>query len=130
MASRLIGDMTEEWKPEKYKDSFREDLMVAIRKKVKAGKTHELTEPDKEASGEKRESATVIDLVSLLKQSMGGKGKRKTAVTVEEESAPDKSRTRKTASATTKVAKRTIGGAVATKKKAVARKAATPRKAA
>ena len=138
MASRLIGDMTEAWKPEQYKDSFREDLMAAIRKKVKAGKTHELTEPDKEAAGEKRESATVIDLVSLLKQSMGGKGKRPKAAApaddADEVEAGDAVSSAKTArkAAPGKVAQRTIGRAPIAKKavakKAVAKKAAATRR--
>lgn len=71
MAMRLVDDMTGPWDPEAYRDDYREDLLEAIGRKIKAGKTHALTEP-----GEKppRESAKVIDLMSLLKQSIEQRG--------------------------------------------------------
>jgi DNA end-binding protein Ku len=71
MAMRLVDDMTGPWDPQAYRDDYREDLLEAIGRKIKAGKTHVLTEP-----GEKppRESAKVIDLMSLLKQSIEQRG--------------------------------------------------------
>lgn len=68
MALRLIDDMAEKWRPEKFKDSYRDDLMARIKEKIKKGQTEEITEPDK---GEKeRSSAEVIDLMALLKKSV------------------------------------------------------------
>ena len=68
MALRLIDDMAEEWKPEKFKDTYRDDLMERIKEKIKKGQTEEITEPDK---GEKETaSADVIDLMALLKKSV------------------------------------------------------------
>jgi DNA end-binding protein Ku len=68
MAMRLVEDMSDEWKPEKYKDTYRHDLMKRIEEKVKAGETEEITEPEKERRPEK--GAEVIDLMQLLKKSV------------------------------------------------------------
>ena len=68
MALRLVDDMSEEWQPEKFKDTYREDLLARIEAKVKAGQTQEITAPAKgedEAAG-----AEVIDLMALLKKSV------------------------------------------------------------
>jgi len=68
MALRLIEDMADEWQPEKYHDTYHEDLLKRIEEKVKAGQTEEITEPEKEAKAAK--GAEVIDLMSLLKKSV------------------------------------------------------------
>ena len=68
MAMRLVDDMADEWKPEKYKDTMREDLLKRIEEKVKAGETEEITAPEKERKADK--SADVIDLMGLLKKSI------------------------------------------------------------
>jgi DNA end-binding protein Ku len=71
MALRLIDDMSEKWKPERFKDTFRDDLMARIEEKVKAGQTEEITEPEK---GRKEPAgAEVIDLMALLKKSVARK---------------------------------------------------------
>jgi DNA end-binding protein Ku len=71
MALRLIDDMAEKWQPEKFKDTYRDDLLARIEEKVKAGQTEEITAPEKG----KRETggAEVIDLMALLKKSVGRK---------------------------------------------------------
>jgi DNA end-binding protein Ku len=68
MALRLVDDMSGEWQPEKYHDTYHEDLLKRIEEKVKAGQTEELTEPAKEAKTEK--GGEVIDLMALLKKSV------------------------------------------------------------
>ena len=71
MALRLIDDMSEKWKPERFKDTYRDDLMARIEEKVKAGQTEEITEPEK---GRKEPAgAEVIDLMALLKKSVARK---------------------------------------------------------
>lgn len=68
MALRLIDDMAEKWQPEKFKDTYRDDLMARIKEKVKQGETEEITEPEK---GDKEPArAEVIDLMALLKKSV------------------------------------------------------------
>jgi len=47
MALRLIDDMSEKWQPEKFKDTYRDDLMARIKEKIKQGQTEEITEPAK-----------------------------------------------------------------------------------
>src|SRR5256712_9579463 len=77
MALRLIDDMADEWQPEKYHDTYHEDLLKRIEEKVKAGQTEEITEPEKEERPAK--GAEVIDLMSLLKKSVEGGRKPKRA---------------------------------------------------
>ena len=71
MALRLIDDMSEKWRPEKFKDTYRGDLMARIKEKIEQGQTEELTRPEK---GEKEPArADVIDLMALLKKSVAQK---------------------------------------------------------
>ncbi|HYN12412.1 MAG TPA: Ku protein [Burkholderiales bacterium] len=78
MALRLVEDMSEDWQPSKYHDSYREDLLKRVEEKVKAGQTEELTKPEK---GEARaaKSAEVIDLMALLKKSVEKKPAKRAA---------------------------------------------------
>ena len=74
MALRLVEDMSEKWQPEKFKDTYRGDLMARIKEKIKKGQTEEITEPDK---AEKQPAkADVIDLMALLKKSVEKKQPR------------------------------------------------------
>lgn len=69
MALSLVNDMTEPWDPRKYRDTFKKDLLALIKKKVKAGQTHALTEPDEEEESTHKAS-NVVDLMALLKRSI------------------------------------------------------------
>ncbi|MFC0254067.1 non-homologous end joining protein Ku [Massilia consociata] len=77
MAMALVQGMAEDWDPEQYHDTYREDVMALIEKKVKAHQTKTITMP--EASETKRETGKVIDLVSLLQASLGKKPSKATA---------------------------------------------------
>jgi DNA end-binding protein Ku len=68
MALRLVEDMADEWRPSRFKDTFRADLLKRIKEKVKKGETEEITEAEKEPRAAK--SAEVIDLMQLLKKSV------------------------------------------------------------
>jgi DNA end-binding protein Ku len=68
MALRLVDDMSDEWQPDKYHDTYHEDLLKRIEEKIKAGQTEEITEPEKQAKAEK--GGEVIDLMALLKKSV------------------------------------------------------------
>src|SRR5919205_1854900 len=74
MALRLIDDMADDWKPERYHDTYHEDLMKRIEEKIKAGQTEEITAPEKEERAAK--GADVIDLMSLLKKSVEKSGRK------------------------------------------------------
>ncbi|HZM35474.1 MAG TPA: Ku protein [Burkholderiales bacterium] len=67
MALRLVEDMSDAWKPERYHDTYREDLLKRVEEKVKAGETEEIPEPEK---GKRPGKGEVIDLMSLLKKSI------------------------------------------------------------
>lgn len=71
MAKRLVEDMSADWSPDEYRDTFQEQIMHLVETKAKEGKIESVeTETDE---GE-RKSADVIDLTELLKRSLAGKG--------------------------------------------------------
>jgi DNA end-binding protein Ku len=70
MAKRLVEDMSADWQPDAYRDSFQEKIMALVAKKAKAGKIEDVE--SKEGS-EERKSADVLDLTELLKRSLAGK---------------------------------------------------------
>jgi len=71
MANALIKSMSSEWKPEKYKDDYREALMDVIEEKVEHG-GKEIEEKPRA----KKAPSKVIDLVSILQQSLEQSGAR------------------------------------------------------
>ena len=68
MGEQLVQDMSGEWNPEEFTDSFKEQIMKLVKEKVKAGKTESVTplEP-METTGQ---SATIYDLTELLQRSL------------------------------------------------------------
>jgi DNA end-binding protein Ku len=73
MAMQLIDSLSAEWKPEKYTDEYRDNLMKVIQAKLK-GRRPALQER------ETAQSADVIDLMARLRASLEGKeGKKGTA---------------------------------------------------
>ncbi|WP_431699817.1 Ku protein [Pseudomonas sp. BR20] len=70
MAKRLVEDMSADWQPEDYRDSFQEKIMALVAKKAKAGKIEDV---ESQEGSEERKSADVIDLTELLKRSLAGK---------------------------------------------------------
>ena len=73
MARRLVEGMSAAWKPEEHRDTYHEDLLALIEKRVQAGQTEVVPEPSEE---EKRpRKGEVVDLMALLKKSVEEKGK-------------------------------------------------------
>jgi len=72
MAERLVEGMVAAWDPEKYKDTYRQDLMKMIEKRVEAGQLESSPEP---APKPKADRGNVVDLMALLKQSVEQGGK-------------------------------------------------------
>src|SRR5919106_829719 len=72
MATALIDSMSSKWKPEKYRDDYREALMEVIEEKVEAG-GKEIEEKPKKAP----KPTKVIDLVSVLQKSLEQTGAKK-----------------------------------------------------
>jgi DNA end-binding protein Ku len=75
MAERLVDDMTAKWKPSKYKDEYRDDIMRLVERKIASGKTLEIEEAS--AGEAPARTADVIDFMSLLKRSVQEKEKDK-----------------------------------------------------
>ena len=69
MAERLVEDMTESWDPEQYHDTFEDNVMKLVERKVREGKLETLEAPEQEAP---KRTADVIDLTELLKRSLRG----------------------------------------------------------
>ena len=61
MAKSLVENLSSDFKPEKYDDTYRKELMDLIRAKAKGAK---LPEPQKEEEGE------VVDLMEALRASV------------------------------------------------------------
>jgi DNA end-binding protein Ku len=71
MARALVEGMSERWKPQQYHDTYREDVMAMVKKKIAAKQTKTITMPEPEE--DKPAKSNVIDLVSLLQASLGKK---------------------------------------------------------
>ncbi|MDQ0608020.1 DNA end-binding protein Ku [Variovorax sp. W1I1] len=75
MAEQLVNDMSGKWEPEDFKDEFKHAVMKIVEKKVKAGDTETVIQPEEEAP---EEASNVIDLTELLQRSLKGGGSAKT----------------------------------------------------
>lgn len=71
MAERLVSDMDAPFKPEEFKDTYRDDLMALIQRKIKEGDVEEPEQPV-----EAPEPSNVVDIMSLLRRSLGGKAEK------------------------------------------------------
>jgi DNA end-binding protein Ku len=87
VAHQLIEALAAEWDPEKYHDTFQDNLKNLIQTKLEGGKIAEVEKPKK--------LAPVVDLMSALKQSLAEmEGKKKPAAAAPREAAGKKSRGR------------------------------------
>ena len=66
MAKALVDSMSSKWEPKKYHDDYREALMEVIEEKVESGGEEIEEKPKKKP----RPSTKVIDLVSVLQESL------------------------------------------------------------
>ena len=73
MAQSLVESMSAEWNPDDFHDTYRDDVLALVRKKIKSRQTHSVAEPDDDGADTGRSSAQVIDLMALLKKSIAGK---------------------------------------------------------
>jgi DNA end-binding protein Ku len=74
MAVTLIEGMSEDWDPGRFHDTYREDVLALVEKKVQAHQTETLTEPEPGAEGTPQ--AEIIDLMALLRQSVNTQGRK------------------------------------------------------
>ncbi|MGF6534878.1 DNA end-binding protein Ku [Paraburkholderia sp. GAS206C] len=122
MAKKLIDDMSDSWDPSTYHDTFRDDIMALVDRKVRAGKTEEVT--DVETPKESRQSAEILDLSDLLKRSLGrGKGKTRGRVSAaQDDDAEEAAEPPRRKTGTTRRAASTGARAAASRKEAASRK--------
>lgn len=74
LATQLVDAQTSKWEHEKYKDEYRDELLKFIELKAEKGEVTALEGQDEEASPEM--ATNVIDLVDLLRKSVGGDEKK------------------------------------------------------
>lgn len=78
MAVKLVEEMTGDWNPQDYHDTYHEDLLKLIDKRIKAGETEVITAEAPEAE-EKPSLGNVVDLMALLKRSVQDKSRRRSS---------------------------------------------------
>jgi DNA end-binding protein Ku len=71
MAAQLVDDMTKPFNPDDYRDSFTDEVMALVKRKVASGDTEAVVQPAAAESDAK--GADIIDLTELLKRSLKGK---------------------------------------------------------
>ena len=93
MAITLVEEMSDAWKPERYKDTYHDDLMRLINKRIKAGQTEVIASPTEEEEEKKRQpgKGKVVDLMALLKRSVQQSGRPKRSASKNERQAHRKS---------------------------------------
>jgi DNA end-binding protein Ku len=74
MAKRLVTDMSADWQPEDYIDTFQEKIKELVETKARDGKIEDV---EGDGGEQERKSADVIDLTELLKRSLAGKSSAK-----------------------------------------------------
>jgi DNA end-binding protein Ku len=94
MAEQLVKDMSGEWNAEDFKDEFKHEVMKLVDKKVKAGATETVVQPEEEAPPE---GAEVIDLTELLARSLKGGKAAKAGSAAAKTRKPARKTARKTA---------------------------------
>ena len=99
MAEKLIDDMSGTWDPAEYHDTFRDDILALVDRKVREGRTESVEPMDAERAAPRADN--VIDLTDLLRQSLARRGKGSSASNdaVEAAPAPRKRAPRKPAAA-------------------------------
>ena len=70
MAEQLVKDMSDDWDPGDFEDSFTEKIQQLIDKKVEAGQTEEVTKPEASEEAEGTRGGNVVDLTELLQRSL------------------------------------------------------------
>ncbi len=104
MAERLVEGMVSAWDPEKYKDTYRQELMKTIEKRVEAGQLESSPEP---APKPREARSNVVDLMALLKQSVEQGGRKPAHKAASTKKAPaKKTAAKKTAHKSTAAKKR------------------------
>jgi len=126
MAEQLVEDMSAEWDPADYKDEFKDEILRLVDRKVAAGQTETVTQPEpEEGQGAESRGAKIIDLTELLQRSLRQGGGGKAAVTT---NTRDKPRGKAHGKGAAKSAAKSTGSPA--RKRSTAAKAASTRRSA
>ncbi len=68
MAEQLVATLEEPWRPEVYRDAYRDTVLDMIRQKAENGEIEEVEAPAEAPSAE------VVDIMALLKRSIETRG--------------------------------------------------------
>jgi len=124
MAEQLVEDMSAEWDPADYKDEFKDEILRLVDRKVAAGQTETVTQPEpEEGEGTEGRGAKIIDLTELLQRSLRQGGGGKATVTTSTRGKPG-------GKAHGKAGAKSTGTAAARKRSTAAKAASTRRGAA
>ena len=90
MAKQLVEDMSGKWDPMEFKDEFKDEILRLVDRKVKAGQTETVTQPEpEEGQSTEGKGAKIIDLTELLQRSLRNKGGKTKAAANDEEDEED-----------------------------------------
>jgi DNA end-binding protein Ku len=73
LAGQLIEGMTDEWKPEKFHDEYRDAIMKLIERKIESGQTEAIGVEEKREA----EAAKTVNFMDALKKSVEASSKKK-----------------------------------------------------
>lgn len=116
MAGELVEDMSSEWDPDEFKDSFKDEIMRLVDQKVAAGDTESVTQPEPSEEGGSSGGAKIIDLTELLQRSLRKGGKAaKGSDAEEDDEAPASAKKSKPAAKSSAKARKTPARKAASK---------------
>lgn len=124
MGEQLVENMSGDWNPEEFTDSFKEQILHLVEEKIKGGETEAVSQIEPVESGE---SAKIYDLTEMLQRSLKG-GRLSESESDDESAAKNTSKTTTKSTAKPKAAVKTVKKTAA---KPVAKKAvhkATPKR--
>jgi DNA end-binding protein Ku len=132
MGEQLVEDMSGDWNPAEFTDSFREQILYLVEEKIKAGDTAAVTQLEEAGTGD---TAKIYDLTEMLQRSLKGGKSRATSAPADEgddaEDAPPAKSAARARSATTarngstsRTAARPVAKAGADKRKPTAKSSA------
>jgi len=108
LAERLVEDMTEDWNPRQYRDTYRDDLMKRIEALATQGRTKLAKLP---ADADQGGGAKVIDLMAALKRSLESKGGPRSSASASRQAANDEKPAKRAAAAKRRSTKSVKGAA-------------------
>ena len=108
LAERLVEDMTEDWNPRQYRDTYRDDLMKRIEALATQGRTKLAKLP---ADADQGGGAKVIDLMAALKRSLESKGGPRSSASAARQAANDEKPAKRAAAAKRRSTKSVKGAA-------------------